>query len=248
MTPIRLWRFELRPGPLRLEGRRRRQAGAHAVVPAQRHGGAAADLEGGHRRCADRRPIPCVSDDVKAKAKTAAADAPYQWVLRRMFLGRFLDSDKVYYPESGGFRLVELAPNVQQVVGGSANNLIVAMKDGHRDLRRAGRRRAVALGHRRGQGQVSGQADQAAGADPPPHGPLRRHPRLRGGRRRDRHPGPGAAVLREDVPGRAQARAGCAGEAAEAGEDRGREGHDVAQGRDDRGHAATTSRTRMPTA
>ena len=79
-------------------------------------------------------PVPAntfaVADDVKAKAKTAAADAPYQWVLRRMFLGRFLDSDKVYFPESGGFRLAELAPNVQQVVGGGANNLIIAMKDG----------------------------------------------------------------------------------------------------------------------
>ena len=79
-------------------------------------------------------PIPpdtfAVSDDVKAKAKTAASEVPYQWVLRRMFLGRFLDSDKVYYPENGGFRLAELAPNVQHVVGGSANNLIVAMKDG----------------------------------------------------------------------------------------------------------------------
>jgi glyoxylase-like metal-dependent hydrolase (beta-lactamase superfamily II) len=79
-------------------------------------------------------PVPAntfaVADDVKAKAKTAAADAPYQWVLRRIFLGRFLDSDKVYYPENGGFRLVELAPNVQHVVGGTANNLIIAMKDG----------------------------------------------------------------------------------------------------------------------
>jgi glyoxylase-like metal-dependent hydrolase (beta-lactamase superfamily II) len=71
-----------------------------------------------------------VSDDVKAQAKSAASDVPYQWVLRRMFLGRFTDSDKVYYPESGGFKILELAPNVQQVVGGSANNLIVAMKDG----------------------------------------------------------------------------------------------------------------------
>jgi len=71
-----------------------------------------------------------VNDDVKAKAKTAAGDVPYQWVLRRMFLGRFLDSDKVYFPEGGGFKLTELAPNVQHVVGGSANNLIVAMKDG----------------------------------------------------------------------------------------------------------------------
>ena len=79
-------------------------------------------------------PIPAntfaVNDDVKAKAKAAANEVPYQWVLRRIFLGRFLDSDKVYFPENGGFKLVELAPNVQHVVGGSANNLIVAMKDG----------------------------------------------------------------------------------------------------------------------
>ena len=71
-----------------------------------------------------------VSEDVKAKASPPAADAPYQWVLRRIFLGRFLDSDKVYFPEGGGFKLSELAPNVQHVVGGTANNLIVAMKDG----------------------------------------------------------------------------------------------------------------------
>jgi glyoxylase-like metal-dependent hydrolase (beta-lactamase superfamily II) len=79
-------------------------------------------------------PIPAntfaVNDDVKAKAKVAANEVPHQWVLRRIFLGRFLDSDKVYFPENGGFKLVELAPNVQHVVGGSANNLIVAMKDG----------------------------------------------------------------------------------------------------------------------
>ena len=71
-----------------------------------------------------------VSDDVKAKAKTAAADAPYQWVLRRMFLGRFVDSDQIVAPAGGSLKLSELAPNVQQVVGGGANNLIVAMKDG----------------------------------------------------------------------------------------------------------------------
>ena len=72
-----------------------------------------------------------VSDSLKQAASAAAAtDAPYQWVLRRMFLGRFLDSDKVYYPKGGGFKLVELAPNVQHVQGGGANNLIVAMKDG----------------------------------------------------------------------------------------------------------------------
>jgi len=71
-----------------------------------------------------------VSDEVKAKAKTAASDAPYQWVLRRIFLGRFLDSDQVMVPAGGSLKLSELSPNVQQVVGGGANNLIVAMKDG----------------------------------------------------------------------------------------------------------------------
>ena len=56
---------------------------------------------------------------------SANTDVPYQWVLRRMFLGRLLDSDAIYFPPGGGFKLVELAPNVQHVVGGSANNLIV---------------------------------------------------------------------------------------------------------------------------
>ena len=67
-------------------------------------------------------------DSVK-NAKGPAADAPYQWVLRRIFLARFLDSDEVIYPPGGALKLVELAPNVQHVQGGTANNLIVAMKD-----------------------------------------------------------------------------------------------------------------------
>ena len=52
-------------------------------------------------------PIPpdtfAVSEEVKAKAMTAASEAPHQWVLRRIFLGRFLDSDKIYYPETIDF-------------------------------------------------------------------------------------------------------------------------------------------------
>jgi hypothetical protein len=63
---------------------------------------------------------------VKAPAK---ANVPYQWVLRRLFLTRLTDSDAVIYPDGGGLKLVELAPNVQHVQGGTANNLIVAMKD-----------------------------------------------------------------------------------------------------------------------
>ncbi len=71
-----------------------------------------------------------VPDTVKAAVKPpATANVPYQWVLRRLYLTRFLDSDAIVFPDGGEFKLVELAPNVQHVQGGTANNLIVAMKD-----------------------------------------------------------------------------------------------------------------------
>jgi glyoxylase-like metal-dependent hydrolase (beta-lactamase superfamily II) len=71
-----------------------------------------------------------VPEAVKAAAHPpATGNVPYQWVVRRLFLTRFLESDAVIYPAGGGLKLVELAPNVQHVQGGTANNLIVAMKD-----------------------------------------------------------------------------------------------------------------------
>jgi glyoxylase-like metal-dependent hydrolase (beta-lactamase superfamily II) len=71
-----------------------------------------------------------VSETVMANAKPPAnGNIPYQWVIRRLFLNRFLDSDAIIYPDGGGLKLVELAPNVQHVQGGTANSLIVAMKD-----------------------------------------------------------------------------------------------------------------------
>jgi glyoxylase-like metal-dependent hydrolase (beta-lactamase superfamily II) len=71
-----------------------------------------------------------VPDAVKAAAKPAAtSNVPYQWVMRRLFLTRFTDSDNILFPNGGSLKLVELAPNVQHVEGGTANNLIIAMKD-----------------------------------------------------------------------------------------------------------------------
>ena len=71
-----------------------------------------------------------VPDSVKAAAKpVATANVPYQWVIRRLFLTRFLDSDTVFFPNGGGLKLMELAPNVQHAQTGTANNLIIAMKD-----------------------------------------------------------------------------------------------------------------------
>jgi glyoxylase-like metal-dependent hydrolase (beta-lactamase superfamily II) len=72
-----------------------------------------------------------IPDAVKAAGKPAAtSNVPFQWVIRRLFLGRFTDSDLVYFPAGGSFKLVELSPNVQMVQGGGANNLIINMKDG----------------------------------------------------------------------------------------------------------------------
>ena len=71
------------------------------------------------------------TDQVKASANApATGTVPYQWFIRRNFMGLLVDSDLVFVPTGGSLKLVELAPNVQHVVGGSHNNLIVAMSDG----------------------------------------------------------------------------------------------------------------------
>ena len=87
-----------------------------------------------YREVAANTPIAAdafaVPEAVKAAARPpATGNVPYQWVLRRLFLTRFTDSDNVIFPNGGALKLVELAPNVQHVQGGTANNLIVAMKD-----------------------------------------------------------------------------------------------------------------------
>ena len=56
---------------------------------------------------------------------------PYQWVIRRQFIGTYLDSDVPSYDTraTSGLRLVELAPGLQHVVGGSHHALLVEMRD-----------------------------------------------------------------------------------------------------------------------
>jgi glyoxylase-like metal-dependent hydrolase (beta-lactamase superfamily II) len=52
-------------------------------------------------------------------------------VIRRQFIGTYLDSDNVSYDTKGspGLRLQEVSPGVHHVVGGSHNSLIVEMSD-----------------------------------------------------------------------------------------------------------------------
>lgn len=56
---------------------------------------------------------------------------PYQWVIRRQFIGTYLDSDAVTHdPQaSSGLRLVDVAPGVAHVQGGTHNALVVEMQD-----------------------------------------------------------------------------------------------------------------------
>ncbi|HKU48267.1 MAG TPA: MBL fold metallo-hydrolase, partial [Burkholderiales bacterium] len=64
-------------------------------------------------------------------ARPAMRNVPYQWVLRRQFIGVYLDSDNISYDTaaSQGLRLQQLAPGVHQVQGGSHNSLVVEMSD-----------------------------------------------------------------------------------------------------------------------
>ena len=65
---------------------------------------------------------------LRGKAPKAAAPdkVPFQWVLRRMGNGFYLDSDALYTDDGGMLRLMDVAPNVSLVTGGSHNTLIVA--------------------------------------------------------------------------------------------------------------------------
>ena len=60
----------------------------------------------------------------------ARGNVPYQWVIRRQFIGTYLDSDAVTHDsQGGGLKLTELAPGVLHVSGGSHNSFIVEMAD-----------------------------------------------------------------------------------------------------------------------
>src|SRR5437879_1790400 len=64
-------------------------------------------------------------------AKPATGNVPYQWVIRRQYIGTYLDSESIMYDAraASGLRLQELAPGVQHVVGGTHNALLVEMSD-----------------------------------------------------------------------------------------------------------------------
>ncbi len=64
-------------------------------------------------------------------SRPATGNVAYQWVLRRQFIGTYMDSNSVLFDaqSSPGLSLNELAPGVLHQVGGTHNSLIVEMSD-----------------------------------------------------------------------------------------------------------------------
>jgi glyoxylase-like metal-dependent hydrolase (beta-lactamase superfamily II) len=78
---------------------------------------------------ADRLAIPTAYRD--GAPGPATRNVPYQWIIRRQFIGVYLDSDAPSFDRRAtpSLRLVELGPGIQHVVGGSHNSLVVVMRD-----------------------------------------------------------------------------------------------------------------------
>ncbi|HMI97716.1 MAG TPA: MBL fold metallo-hydrolase [Micropepsaceae bacterium] len=62
----------------------------------------------------------------KAAAPAPVGKIPYQWILRRLGNGFYLDSDALYTDDGGSLKMTDVAPNVSFVSGGSHNALVVA--------------------------------------------------------------------------------------------------------------------------
>jgi len=60
-------------------------------------------------------------------ARPAPANVtPFQWIIRRQFLGFYFDSDAMYTDDTDTLRLEDIAPNISQTQGGTHNTLFIA--------------------------------------------------------------------------------------------------------------------------
>jgi glyoxylase-like metal-dependent hydrolase (beta-lactamase superfamily II) len=60
-------------------------------------------------------------------AKPAPANVtPFQWIIRRQFLGFYYDSDKMYTDDADNLRLDDVGPNISQTQGGTHNTIFIA--------------------------------------------------------------------------------------------------------------------------
>jgi glyoxylase-like metal-dependent hydrolase (beta-lactamase superfamily II) len=79
----------------------------------------------------DQARLQIPAEVLATAARPATGNVPHQWVIRRQFIGTYMDSDNVSYDTKGspGLRLQELAPGTFHVTGGTHNSLLVEMSD-----------------------------------------------------------------------------------------------------------------------
>lgn len=65
----------------------------------------------------------------QAPKPAAAERTPFQWILRRLASGFYLDSDALHMDEGSALALTDVGPNISLVTGGSHNALVVATDD-----------------------------------------------------------------------------------------------------------------------
>ncbi len=73
----------------------------------------------------DAFPVPA---QLRGKAAKPAemGKVPYQWVIRRLSNGFYLDSDAIYSDQGDTLKLTDIAPNITMATGATHNTLIVA--------------------------------------------------------------------------------------------------------------------------
>ena len=60
-------------------------------------------------------------------AKPAPANAtPFQWIIRRQFVGFYFDSDALYTDDGDSLQIFDIGPNISQVRGGTHNTVFIA--------------------------------------------------------------------------------------------------------------------------
>jgi glyoxylase-like metal-dependent hydrolase (beta-lactamase superfamily II) len=83
------------------------------------------DIVGNSLLPADTFAVPAAIRG-KAPKPVGIEKPPYQWILRRLASGFFLDSDALYTDDGGALALTDVAPNISLVTGGTHNTLFVA--------------------------------------------------------------------------------------------------------------------------
>jgi hypothetical protein len=80
-------------------------------------------------------PNPTLAADTFAPPKALVGSAakpadpsatPFQWIIRRQFVGFYFDSDAMYTDDGDSLKIVDVGPNISQVRGGTHNNIFIA--------------------------------------------------------------------------------------------------------------------------